>query len=201
MRNGAGGGCVIGADFSRTCEGCEHVLTEPGGKGKEVFRCFAEGPRKGYTVGFDRFLPYIPAWCPKMEREAEAMKKKTTFPDWTGPAYMIVSSGGKDGKRPACKPYQKTEQDLLSLRVTVEIAGGLPVLFSRHMSREAVEAERLEEDRRAAWTNALEFAKRLWKDGTHREFVVAFRPGNPNVGPEAVCIYRRFPQIPAGKAV
>lgn len=85
--------------------------------------------------------------------------------------------------------------------MTVEIAGGFPVLFSQHMSREAVEAERLEEDRRAAWTNALEFAKQLWKDGTHREFVVAFRPENPNVGTEAVCIYRRFQQVSAEKAV
>lgn len=79
------------------------------------------------------------------------MKKKATFPDWTSPAYMIVSSGGKDGKRPVWKPYQKEEQDLLSLRVTVEIAGGFPVLFSQSMSREAVEAERLERDRCAAW--------------------------------------------------
>ena len=195
---------MIGADFSRTCEGCEHVVTEPWAKGQTSYRCFAEGRCKGYTVGIERFLPYVPAWCPKLERKERdevKPKKKSAFPDWTGPAYMIVSSGGEGGKRPVCKPYQKTEQDLLSLRVTVEIAGGFPVLFSQHMSREAVEAERLEEDRRAAWTNALEFAKQLWKDGTHREFVVAFRPENPNVGTEAVCIYRRFQQVSAEKAV
>lgn len=123
------------------------------------------------------------------------MKKKTTFPDWTAPAYMIVSSGGKDGKHPVWTSYQNEEQDLLSLRVTVEIAGGFPVLFSKGMSWEAVEAERLEEDRRAAWTNALAFAEQLWRTGTHREFVVAFRPKNPNVGPEAICIYQRLRPI------
>lgn len=191
---------MSGADFSRTCEGCEHVVTEPWAKGQTGYRCFADGPRRGYTVGIERFFPYVPAWCPKMERKERdevKEKKKSAFPDWTGPAYMIVTSGGKDGKRPVWKPYQKEEQDLLSLRVTVEIAGGFPVLFSQKMSREAVEAERLEEDRRAAWTNALAFAEQLWKSGTHREFVVAFRPENPNVGPEAVCIYRRLPPISA----
>lgn len=190
---------MIGADFSRTCEGCEHVATEPWAKGQTSYRCFAEGRCKGYTVGIERFLPYVPAWCPKMERKErdEVKTKKSAFPDWTGPAYMIVSSGGKDGKRPVWKPYQKEEQDLLSLRVTVEIAGGFPVLFSQSMSREAVEAERLEGDRRAAWTNALAFAEQLWRDGTHKEFVVAFRPKNPNVGPETVCIYRRLRPISA----
>ena len=194
---------MIGADFSRTCEGCEHIITEPGGKGRKVFRCFAEGPYKGYTVGFDRFLPYIPAWCPKMERkERDEMKKKNTFPDWTGPACMIVSSGGNDGKRPVWNEYTRAEDDFLSLRVTVEIKGGLYLPFTQHMSREAVEAERLEEDRRAAWKNARAFAEQLWKAATHREFVVMFRPENQNVGREAVCVYQRLPQISAeGKAV
>ena len=98
--------------------------------------------------------------------------------------------------------HRKTEEDFLSLQVTVEIAGGFPVVFAQHMSREEIEAERLEEDRRAAWTNARAFAEQLWRGGAHREFVVAFRPENPNVGREAVCIYRRLPQISAdGKAV
>ena len=94
---------MIGADFSRTCEGCEHVVTEPWAKGQTSYRCFAEGRCKGYTVGIERFLPYVPAWCPKLERKERdevKPKKKSAFPDWTGPAYMIVSSGGKDGKPP-----------------------------------------------------------------------------------------------------
>lgn len=71
----------MNADFSRTCEGCEHVITEPGGKETNVFRCFAQGPRRGYTVGFNRFLPYVPAWCPEMERkEREKMAKKKEYP-------------------------------------------------------------------------------------------------------------------------
>ncbi len=56
------------ADWSRTCEGCENVQTETFGKGKTVFRCFAPGRWKGYTVSekSGRFLPYVPAWCPLM---------------------------------------------------------------------------------------------------------------------------------------
>ena len=78
---------MIGADFSRTCEGCEHVVTEPWAKGQTSYRCFAEGRCKGYTVGIERFLPYVPAWCPKLERKERdevKPKKKSAFPDWTG---------------------------------------------------------------------------------------------------------------------
>lgn len=63
------------ADFSRTCEGCEHAITEPwpvkGSYSEETvaFRCFANGPRKGRVVGIGMFEPYVPAWCPKMEQE------------------------------------------------------------------------------------------------------------------------------------
>lgn len=59
------------ADYSRTCEGCEHVIAEKWPKDKSAFRCFAPGRCKGYTVGIGRFNPYIPAWCPKMERSGE----------------------------------------------------------------------------------------------------------------------------------
>lgn len=56
------------ADFSRTCEGCPHVTTEPfataAGPGV-AFRCFHPGPQWGYVVGIDRPEPYVPAWCPK----------------------------------------------------------------------------------------------------------------------------------------
>ncbi len=58
------------ADFSRTCEGCGHVKTESGGKGRTAFRCFAPGPKRGYTVGVGSFHPYIPAWCPKTKGES-----------------------------------------------------------------------------------------------------------------------------------
>ncbi len=56
-----------GADFSRTCEGCVHIVDEPGGKGKTLARCNAPGPCRGYVVGDGRFLPYVPAWCPRMQ--------------------------------------------------------------------------------------------------------------------------------------
>ena len=59
----------MSADFSRTCEGCEKVVSEPWAKSQTGYRCFADGPRRGYTVGIERFFPYIPAWCPKMEKK------------------------------------------------------------------------------------------------------------------------------------
>ena len=66
---------VYCADFTRTCEGCEHIKMEIWKMGtslKEVkaFRCFAPGPRQGYHMGTERLFPYIPAWCPKMEQKA-----------------------------------------------------------------------------------------------------------------------------------
>ncbi len=62
---------MLGADFSRTCEGCEHVKAEEWFKGEISYRCFADGRCKGYTVGTKYFLPYIPAWCPKLIKERE----------------------------------------------------------------------------------------------------------------------------------
>lgn len=62
--------CRKGADWSRTCEGCLHMEKEPEVRGKAVYRCFAEGPNKGYDVGWGQILPYVPAWCPVMNQEA-----------------------------------------------------------------------------------------------------------------------------------
>ncbi len=58
-----------GADFSRTCEGCAHAVSEEGPKGEPWERCFALGPCRGYVVGNKRFLPYVPAWCPLMQEK------------------------------------------------------------------------------------------------------------------------------------
>lgn len=63
-----------GADFSQTCKGCEHVRSVPwpvkGSYSKETvaFRCFEPGKHKGYVIGIERLVPYIPAWCPLMEK-------------------------------------------------------------------------------------------------------------------------------------
>lgn len=57
---------MVGADFTRTCEGCEHVVAEPWSKDTLSYRCFAPGRCKGRVVGVKRFDPYIPAWCPKL---------------------------------------------------------------------------------------------------------------------------------------
>ena len=66
----------MNADFSRTCEGCEHVVTESWSKDTLSYRCFAPGRCKGRVVGVKRFDQYIPAWCPKIGG-MRAPEKKT----------------------------------------------------------------------------------------------------------------------------
>lgn len=68
---------MIGAVFGRTCERCEEIISEPWAKGKIGYRCNAPGPCKGYTVGTDRFLPYIPAWCPKINNEEVYQRERS----------------------------------------------------------------------------------------------------------------------------
>ena len=64
------------------------------------------------------------------------MKKKITFPDWTGPAGQIITRDGENGKRPIWRAYaQDTAGDFLALRVTLEITGG-STLFERFDSEE-----------------------------------------------------------------
>ena len=53
------------ADYTRTCAGCGSVVTEDWVNGQKCFRCYAPGQTCGYIVGIERFLPYVPAWCPK----------------------------------------------------------------------------------------------------------------------------------------
>ena len=54
------------ADYTRTCAGCGSVVTEDWLNGQKCFRCYEPGQTCGYIVGIERFLPYVPAWCPKM---------------------------------------------------------------------------------------------------------------------------------------
>ena len=120
------------------------------------------------------------------------MKKKITFPDWTSQAAVTITRGGtKDKPRAVWGTYTEEPAEWLSLRVTLEIAGG-SVLFETFDSREEEEAARLEANRRAAWRNAFAFAEQLWRAAPHHEYVVSFRPENPNIGPEAGCVSRRL---------
>lgn len=62
----------VGADFSRTCEGCSCITVEIAEGLPPMYRCGGPGPRRGYSVSVKgRFLPYVPAWCPLMEQEGE----------------------------------------------------------------------------------------------------------------------------------
>lgn len=57
------------------------------------------------------------------------MKRKITFPDWTSPAAVTITRGGtKDKPRAVWGTYTEEPAEWLSLRVTLEIAGG-SVLF------------------------------------------------------------------------
>ena len=102
------------------------------------------------------------------------MKRKITFPDWTSPAAVTITRGGtKDKPRAVWGTYTEEPAEWLSLRVTLEIAGG-SVLFETFDSREEEEAARLEANRRAAWRNAFAFAEQLWRAAPHHEYVVSF---------------------------
>lgn len=110
---------------------------------------------------------------------------------------MLISSQNTPSNRPEWREYKYNVGDTLSLRVTVEIAGGL-YSFEHFDSKEAEEAAWLERDRRTAWKNAIRFAEQLHASASHREYVVKFRPESPNVGREAVCIYQRLNTITRG---
>lgn len=125
------------------------------------------------------------------------MKKKITFPDWTRMAGQLITRNRENDPRPIWREYDKDPAgDSLSLRVTLEIAGG-STLFETFDSEEARDAAYLERSRRVTYANALGFAEQLWRAAPHREYVVLFRPENPNVGHEAVCIYQRLSPYPA----
>ena len=129
------------------------------------------------------------------------MKKKIAFPDWTRMAGQIISSWWEI-QTPCWREYdQNPADDFLSLRVTLEIAGG-STLFETFDSEEARAAAYLERSRRVTYVNALGFTEQLWRAAPSREYAVLFRPENPNVGHEAVCIYQRLSPYPAtGKVV
>lgn len=69
------GGAMSGPIYGRTCEGCEHVIAEKWVKGKTAHRCNAPGPCRGYVVGQEHFIPYIPAWCPELINKKEGSTK------------------------------------------------------------------------------------------------------------------------------
>ena len=130
------------------------------------------------------------------------MKKKVKFPDWTRMVGQLITRNRENDPRPIWREYDHDPAgDSLSLRVTLEIAGG-STLFEDFDSEEARAAAYLERSRRVTYVNALGFAEQLWRAAPARQYVVLFRPENPNVGHEAICIYQRLSPYPAtGKAV
>ncbi len=130
------------------------------------------------------------------------MKKKSVFPDWTQTAGQIITRNRENDPRPVWGTYdQDPANDSLSLRVTLEIAGG-STLFENFDSEEERDAAYKERSRRITWKNALVFAEQLWRGAQHREYVVLFMPESKATGRERICIYQRLSPYPAtGKAV
>lgn len=129
------------------------------------------------------------------------MKKKIVFPDWTGMAGQLITSNGENDLRPLWRTYdQDPAGEFLSLRVTLEIAGG-STLFETFESEEARTAAYIERSRQVTWRNALSFAEQMWRNAPNREYLVQFRPENPNIGREAICIYQRLSPYPAMGAI
>ena len=75
-----------GADWSRTCKGCrcvETVMWPVKGsysKETEAYRCNAPGPHQGYHIGTGVFLPYVPAWCPEIQKGTGDYGTKKAYP-------------------------------------------------------------------------------------------------------------------------
>ena len=130
------------------------------------------------------------------------MKKKITFPDWTGTEGQIITRKRGKAPWPIWRVYdQDPAGDSLSLRATLEIAGG-STLFETFDSWEARAAVYTERSRQTTWRNALAFAEHLWRIAPHREYVVLFRPEGPNAPRDTICIYQRLSPYPAeGKVV
>lgn len=59
------------AEFGKSCAGCTAAIAEPWPGGKLGYRCGAAGPCKGFVVGIGRYRPYIPAWCPRKNKEKQ----------------------------------------------------------------------------------------------------------------------------------
>lgn len=113
------------------------------------------------------------------------------FPDWTAPSYLYVSLDGT-GKKPLLSAYRRSDQELLSRRVSVDIADG-SCLFETFENEDARSAAYLQRDREAAWRSAIKIAEMLARSSMCRsEYVVAFMPANENTGPKFIAVYRKI---------
>lgn len=57
------------------CPGCEHLEQEHWVKGRTVYRCMAQGEKRGRVVEILRdgerpsaFITWLPAWCPRGDK-------------------------------------------------------------------------------------------------------------------------------------
>lgn len=66
---------MSGADYSRTCEGCEHIVAEPWTKDAFAYRCFAPGKCRGYIYKKDGN-----GYCCMVER-SKTQREKVRRPD------------------------------------------------------------------------------------------------------------------------
>lgn len=119
------------------------------------------------------------------------MKKGFILPNWVDVCYVLVSNGGENGCTPVVEEYEPEPDDFLSLRATMEIAGGDFSWLDRLALESAEDREKacLEADRRAAWRRGVTLACLLLKEATYRRFVVAWEPSSARMR-EMVCVYQ-----------
>ncbi len=123
--------------------------------------------------------------------------KGFNYPDWNNPAGRIITRADKVGRKPVWKEYQPDDADGIALCVTVEVGGSVYTPFEQFSSKEERYAAWKEQDRQAAWRNAHVFTEHLWRNAPHRDYIVMYRPQDPDnpYTREAVYIYRRLPPL------
>jgi len=127
----------VGADFSRTCEGCNCITVETVAGMPPLFRCSAPGPRRGYTVSVaGRFLPYVPAWCPLMEPEGgakeQAMSRKEELMERIKAVKALADRGVGGEKENAQALLEKLMQKYGVTEADLELEHMETVFFPYH---------------------------------------------------------------------
>lgn len=107
-------------------------------------------------------------------------KKNVIVPVFDGDCFQVIVANGQEA---VC-----AEVGELSLRATIEIAGGL-YPFGEMPNTEAFENAALQADRYAAWSDGLAFARVMAKRAAHRRYMVRWE-AQSDMCREAVRVYR-----------
>ncbi len=129
-----------------------------------------------------------------MARKCSGKIQELWYPDeWTWGKGMLVRSGSKNSAVCVREPYELTEEDQLSLRVTLKVWGG-SAAFLMFETPEARKVYIEEDSRRVTWRNAAAMAEVLWRNALCcKEFVVFYcSKGQFGENEELIRIYQRL---------